>query len=69
MTRKIVKRSTFFKNKYLKDNLLCQICAKSEETQIHIFECEILKSKLKSKEILREKVEQAGAELCQAQQA
>ena len=41
MTRKIVKRSTFFKNKYLKDNLLCQICAKSEETQIHIFECEI----------------------------
>ena len=46
-----------FRNKYSKDNLLCQICAKSEETQIHIFQCEILKSKLKSEEILKEKTE------------
>ena len=46
-----------FRNKYSKDNLLCQICAKSEETQIHIFECEILKNKLKSEEILKDKAE------------
>ena len=46
-----------FRNKYSKDNLLCQICAKSEETQIHIFQCEILNSKLKSEEILKEKAE------------
>ena len=46
-----------FKSKYHNGDLLCQVCAKSEENQNHLLECDILNSKLKSEDIIKEKAE------------
>ena len=46
-----------FKSKYHNGDLLCQVCAKSEENQNHLLECDILNRKLKSEDIIKEKAE------------
>ena len=46
-----------FKFKYNEDNLLCQLCGVDEDSQPHILQCNILRSYIKSEDIMKEKVD------------
>ena len=46
-----------FKFKYNQDNLLCQLCGVDEDSQPHILQCNILRSYIKSEDIMKEKVD------------
>ena len=46
-----------FKNKYNKDDILCSVCHKEEESQIHILRCKVLNDILRSNELTVDQVE------------
>ena len=48
-----------FRQKYASSSLVCNLCAVSDEDQQHILNCKVLTEKVKSAEIIKEKVKYA----------